>query len=224
MKSRLAILNLFAILFVLFISGCVPKATIAPSGEGMEMTLKVKPGKSDEVRQQYAELAAEKAKKRLRVLGVRKSNVETAADAVIIIRTSSFPDQELLVNMVGRPVMLELKVIDESIKADAVFMAGNFVKSVEMEQDPFKKKYLLVQLNAQGSKLFADYTARNRGRRVAVTIDGRVYFTAMIREKIMGGKLIVKGFSSDEEAEALEIILKAGPYNEDVELLSLMNY
>ena len=224
MKLRLAVINMFAILSIIFIAGCAPQALVAPSDEGMEMTLKVKPGKSDEVRQQIAELAAEKAKKRLRVLGVRKSNVETGADAVIIIRTFSSMDKELLVKMVGRPVMLELKVIDESIKADAVFMAGKFVKSVEMEQDPFKKKNLLVQLNAQGSKLFADYTARNIGRRVAVTIDDRIYFTAMIQDKIMGGQLIVKGFSSDDEAEALEGILETGPYSKDVHLLRLETF
>ena len=125
MKLRLAVLNIFAILFIVLISGCVPKATVAPSGDGFEMVLQVKHGKSDEIRQQYAGVVAEMAKKRLKVIGVRKSTVETQEDASIIIRTSSFPDQELLVNMVGRPVMLELKVIDESIKADAVFMAGD---------------------------------------------------------------------------------------------------
>ena len=225
MKFRLAVFNLFAILFIVFISGCVPKAVIAPSGEGLEMVLRVKPGKSDELRKQYAELVlAEMIKGRLEAININRSSVETGDDATVIVRTSALKSNRLFIKMIGNPILLAMELVDEDAGPDTIFAAGNYIKSVEMEKDPFKKKYLLVQLNLQGSRLLADYTARHRGKRVAVTIDGWAYFNAMIQEKIMGGRLIVKGFPSDEEAEALEIILEAGPYSEDVEVLSLTSY
>ena len=224
MRSRLAVLNIVAILFVVLISGCVPKAAIAPSGEGFEMVLQVNFGNSDELRQQYAEVVAEMVRGRLKAIHETKSSVETGDDATIIVRASSLKNKSLFIKMIGDPVLLALELVDEDERADTVFAAGYYIKKSDMEEDPFGKKYLLVQLNMKGSKLLAKYTAKHRGKRVDVTIDGRAYFNAMIQEKIMGGQLIVKGFSSDEEAEALESILEAGPYHEDVEVMSVMEY
>jgi len=259
MKLRQNILMILAILSIVLVAGCAPKATLRPAGDGLEMVLKVESNTSDEIRSQYAEVVADMAKKRLEIIGVRNADVKTGEDATVIIRAFSVKDRDMLVNLVAKPVMVEMRLVDEStyteedpdeaplppnrktlfqnefdtysgemkkvpylIETDTVFKAGNYIKDAELKKDRnFDQTYLLVQLSMQGTKLFGNFTASHVNRRLAVIIDDRIYFTAMVLGKIQGGKFLVEGFSSNEEAEAMARILSAGPYSEDVKLVSV---
>lgn len=261
MKLRQNILMILAILSIVLVAGCAPKVTLRPAGDGLEMVLKVESNTSDEIRTQYAGVVADMAKKRLEIIGVRDADVKTGVDAAVIIRVFSVKDRDMLVNLVAKPVMVEMRLVDEStyteedpevslppnrktlfqnefdpyigemkkvpylIETDIVFNAGNYIEEVKLKKDHNPDQtFLLVQLSMQGTKLFGNFTASHVNRRLAVIIDDRVYFTAMIRGKIQGGKFLVEGFSSNEEAAAMARILAAGPYSEDVQIISVKEF
>jgi protein-export membrane protein SecD len=70
----------------------------------------------------------------------------------------------------------------------------------------------MVQLafNAEGSKLFAEITKANIGNQVAIFLDGQPISEPTVNEEITGGKAVISGNFSVEEARVLVGRLNAG--------------
>ncbi|WP_191337350.1 protein translocase subunit SecD [Helicobacter pullorum] len=65
-------------------------------------------------------------------------------------------------------------------------------------------------LNAQGGKIFGDFSGKNVGNRMAVVLDGKVYSAPVIRERIGGGSGQISGGFSVQEASDIAIALRSG--------------
>jgi protein-export membrane protein SecD len=66
------------------------------------------------------------------------------------------------------------------------------------------------RLNRQGAMIFARFTGDNIGRRIAIVLDGKVRSAPVVQSKIPGGEGRITGLDSDEEANDLAIVLRAG--------------
>ncbi len=60
-----------------------------------------------------------------------------------------------------------------------------------------------VEFSEAGQELFAAITRENLNKRLAVVLDGHLYAAPMIRSEISGGKAVVSGSFTEEEARAL---------------------
>jgi hypothetical protein len=58
-------------------------------------------------------------------------------------------------------------------------------------------------LTEEGTKLFADMTREHVGKQIAIVIAGRLHSAPLVNEPITGGRLLITGDFSTEEAEAL---------------------
>lgn len=74
-------------------------------------------------------------------------------------------------------------------------------------------------LNAQGGKIFGDFSGKNVGNRMAVVLDGKVYSAPVIRERIGGGSGQISGGFSVQEASDIAIALRSGALPAPITLL-----
>ncbi|RME90524.1 MAG: protein translocase subunit SecD, partial [Candidatus Hydrogenedentota bacterium] len=65
-------------------------------------------------------------------------------------------------------------------------------------------------LTAEGTKKFAEITTKNKGRQLAILIDGKVRSAPNINEPILGGSAQISGSFTPQEAEDLALIIKEG--------------
>jgi preprotein translocase subunit SecD len=65
-------------------------------------------------------------------------------------------------------------------------------------------------LNTVGAKKFAETTTKNRGKRLAIILDGKVLSAPVINDPIVGGDGIISGNFTVEAATELALMLKAG--------------
>ncbi|MBI3537395.1 MAG: protein translocase subunit SecD [Chloroflexi bacterium] len=70
--------------------------------------------------------------------------------------------------------------------------------------------YIQFSLDDDGAKIFADYTSKNVGKFLAITIDKTVISSPVIRSAITGGSGIIEGRFTIEEANRLVVQLKYG--------------
>lgn len=70
--------------------------------------------------------------------------------------------------------------------------------------------YVEWELNAEGAEQFEKVTAANVGRRLAIVLDNTVYSAPVIKDRIGGGRAVIEGDFTLNEARDLAIVLRAG--------------
>jgi SecD/SecF fusion protein len=93
-------------------------------------------------------------------------------------------------------------------------MKGTEVASAKMRLDLDQERPgspgVSFNLTSKGGAVFADITARNVQRRLAIVLDQRVQSAPNIRERIPGGHGSITGSFTEEEAQNLSIVLRSG--------------
>lgn len=74
-------------------------------------------------------------------------------------------------------------------------------------------------LNAEGARIFGDFTGNNVGKRLAIVLDGKVYSAPVINERIGGGSGQISGGFSVDEAHDVAIALRSGALLAPVKML-----
>lgn len=76
-----------------------------------------------------------------------------------------------------------------------------------------------MQMNSAGSSRWATITGTEKGRAVAVVLDGYVYSAPNVNDKIEGGRSVITGNFTPEEARDLENTLKSGKMKAGVRIV-----
>ncbi|MBN1541013.1 protein translocase subunit SecD [candidate division KSB1 bacterium] len=77
-----------------------------------------------------------------------------------------------------------------------------------------------MELNNEGSKLFAKTTGMNVGKKLAIVLDGRVASAPNIKEKIPSGSARIDNIGAMEEAQDLALVLRAGALPAPVHIIT----
>jgi preprotein translocase subunit SecD len=89
-------------------------------------------------------------------------------------------------------------------------MGGESIADADVRIDQqYNEPYVSLAFDSEGARRFADITAKNVKRRLAIVLDGKVHSAPVIREKIEGNAQITGSFSADQ-AHDLAIVLRAG--------------
>ena len=103
----------------------------------------------------------------------------------------------------------ELAVLDGSMLTDA-----------RVAFDPQNNQPIInFSLNAEGARIFGDFTGANVGKRLAIVLDKKVYSAPVINERIGGGSGQISGGFSVEEAHDVAIALRSGALLAPVKML-----
>ncbi len=89
-------------------------------------------------------------------------------------------------------------------------LEGDVVTNATVENDPLGNPEVVLIMNSSGAKKWADLTAENIGKSVAIVLDNYVYSAPTVQSEIRGGRSSISGRYSTETAADLANVLKAG--------------
>jgi preprotein translocase subunit SecD len=100
-------------------------------------------------------------------------------------------------------------------------LTGANLTRAEVQADPNAPGnwQVAIEFDAIGTRVFGEVTEQNVGRHLAIILDGNVYSAPRINERIPGGRAVITGQFTVEEARDLAIVLRAGALPAPVKIL-----
>lgn len=143
--------------------------------------------------------------RRVNELGLTEPLIQRQGKDRIIVELPGIKDPEKAIAMLGRTAMLQF--MDDQ---GNVVLTGSDLKDARGQMSEGTRAVVSLEFNDVGAKKFADLTARNIGRQIAIALDGKVLTAPVVNEVITGGRAQITGNHSMEEAEQLAILLRSG--------------
>lgn len=109
-------------------------------------------------------------------------------------------------------VITQTEEITESIQARTfhTIMTGKDLKSVSVSTDQLGKPEVVFELNSEGAKVFAEFTASHIGDVLAIVLDKQVISSPSIQSAITDGRGRITGNFTIDSANNLAIQLRYG--------------
>ena len=91
-------------------------------------------------------------------------------------------------------------------------LTGSELTRAEVQADPNSTGnwQVSIEFTATGTRIFGEVTEQNVGRHLAIILDGSLYSAPRINERIPGGRAVITGQFTVDEARDLAIVLRAG--------------
>ena len=130
-------------------------------------------------------------------------------------------DQALAGNLPETSEILYGREVDKQTKAERKIpyvvqkrslLTGAELTRAEVSADPnsMGNWQVSIEFTSTGTRIFGEITEQNVGRRLAIILDGTVYSAPRINERIPGGRAVITGQFTVEDARDLKIVLQAG--------------
>lgn len=182
------------------------------------------------------------------VVQVQEGSFANQGEERLIIDLPGVTDVAEAVKMIGQTPLLEFKIenpnpptesepiqatVDENGnvtlpqidpfqgKYESTDLTGRYLSKATLEFDPNTHAPVIsLQFNTEGAKLFEEITKANIGKTVAIYLDGYPISTPLVQEAITGGKAVITGNFTPEEAKTLVGRLNSGALPVPIELIS----
>lgn len=142
----------------------------------------------------------------LRVWDENKSEVESFFEDEILSKTE-YKDLVIAWSKVKNEAdMWELHLLSKENCLDGSYVDKSYVQT---NKDMGAYETMIV-FSEEGTKLWEDLTANNVNRHLAIVLDGEVYSYPKIMDKISGGKAMISGNFSKNEAKQLAALIQGG--------------
>ncbi len=152
--------------------------------------------------------------RRVNELGLTEPVIQRQGKDRIIVELPGVKDPEKAIAMLGRTAMLQFKDQDGN-----VVLTGKDLKDAKAQISNGNQAVVGLEFNDEGGKKFADLTARNIGKQIAIVLDGDVLTAPVVQEAITGGRAQISGSRTMEEAERLAILLRSGSLPVKIEVM-----
>lgn len=143
--------------------------------------------------------------KRVNELGLTEPMIQRQGERRIIIELPGIKDPDKAIAVIGKTAMLEFQ--DEE---GNTVLTGTDLKDAKEQTDQQNQYLVSLEFSDEGGQKFADLTTKNVGRRIAILLDGQILTAPNVKEPITGGKAVITGQRSLEEAHNLAILLRSG--------------
>ena len=100
-----------------------------------------------------------------------------------------------------------------------VLLDGSLLTNARVEFDQFQQPQVGIEFNRKGARIFDRITGENIHKRLAIVLDHSVYSAPTIQDRIAGGKAVITGSFTLNEAKDLAIALRAGSLPAPVEII-----
>ena len=91
-----------------------------------------------------------------------------------------------------------------------VLLDGSLLTNARVEFNQYQQPQVGIEFDRQGAKIFDRITGENIHKRLAIILDKTVYSAPVIQDRIAGGKAVITGNFTLNEAKDLAIALRAG--------------
>lgn len=101
-------------------------------------------------------------------------------------------------------------------------LKGADIKSASAVVDGFTgQPTIQIEFNPEGTKIFGEITRDNVGKQLAIVLNGEILSAPVIQTEISGGRAMIHGVFTLEEAYRLSLNLRAGQLPANLELLGM---
>lgn len=129
----------------------------------------------------------------------------------LIVELPGIKDVNQAINLIGKTAQLEFKEQADENNLKETGLKGDKLSRAEVTFDETTRKpQISIEFNEQGAKEFGEVTARNVGKPLAISLDEQIVSAPTVNEAITGGKAVITGEFTQEEAKNLAIQLNAG--------------
>jgi len=130
------------------------------------------------------------------------ANVQRAEEGIVP------PGSKLYYQVMALPDGTERK--EPVVLRNETLMSGEHITNAHTAFDQHRRPYVSLTFDSRGARMFERVTGENIGKRLAIVLDGEVYSTPVIQERISGGRASITGRFTVEEAHDLAVVLRAG--------------
>lgn len=142
---------------------------------------------------------------RLTDKGFPEATVVQLGASGIRVEIPNVQDPNEILNLIGSPAKLEFLDPDGN-----VFMEGKHLQTAVAAKDNNAQPIISFTLNAEGSKLFGDMTAKSIGRTIAIRLDGEVIMNPTVNDAILTGSGIISNLGTIERAQTIALQIQSG--------------
>lgn len=143
--------------------------------------------------------------RRINEMGLTEPLVQKEGARRIIVELPGEKNPEKAIETIGKTAVMEFK--DES---GATRLTGKDLKTAKEQIENGNQNVVAIEFTDEGADKFADLTAANVGHKIAILLDGEVLTAPVVNEPITGGKAVITGSRTLEEAKNLAILLRSG--------------
>lgn len=171
--------------------------------------------------------AIKNIQKRIDALGNKEITLQTLGENRILLQAPGFNNPAQLKYLVGKTAKLTFHIVDDAKKhSDILYLKDSkgreyrIIKKSELDGRNINKAHanfgkngnpvVNFGLDKSGTAAFAQITADNVGKRLAVIIDEAVITAPLIRESINQGSVEISGDFTLEDVKNLSASLRAG--------------
>ncbi len=124
-----------------------------------------------------------------------------------MLASTEFADLEIAWSRnTNENIMWELHLLNKTNSIDG----SNIEKSYGQLDNNTNTPEVMIEFSEEGSKLFSNLTSENIGKNLSIVVDGIVYSSPKIMNKIEGGKCTITGNFSKQEARDLAALIQNG--------------
>ena len=152
--------------------------------------------------------------RRINELGLTEPIIQRQGDRRIIVELPGVKDPEKAIELLGKTALLEFQ--DES---GITVLTGKDLKDARAQIDQGKRNLVAIEFTDQGGKAFAELTSKNVGKHIAILLDKQILTNPTVEEPITGGKAVITGNRTIEEAERVAILLRSGSLPVKVDMI-----
>jgi preprotein translocase subunit SecD len=150
--------------------------------------------------------------KRVNALGISEAVVVQEKGANwkrIDVELPGWKDPQKAKELIGQTALLQFKTEDGT-----VVLTGAHIKNATLEfsKDPatLGQPVIAFQLDAEGTKIFADVTQKNIGKTISIYLDDKLLMAPTVKSAITEGQGVIEGKFTKEEAANYAALLRSG--------------
>ncbi|TCS80417.1 protein translocase subunit SecD [Pectinatus cerevisiiphilus] len=142
---------------------------------------------------------------RVNAMGLTEPVIQREGQRRIIVELPGIKDPDQAIEVLGKTAMMEFKDEDGN-----TVLTGTDLKDAREETDQQGQNVVSLEFTDAGAQKFAELTAENVGRTISISLDGQVLTAPNVKEPITGGKAVITGSRSLDEAHNLALLLRSG--------------
>jgi preprotein translocase subunit SecD len=164
--------------------------------------------------------------RRVNFFGVAEPVVQISGEDRLIVEVAGITDVNQAIKLIGETPFLEFKETSAELDIDGVppvdtenpygewqstGLSGKHVRRAQLIFDQQTgRAQVALELNEEGTQLFAQITQRNLGRPVAIFLDGEPISIPTVQSEITDGHAVISGNFTPTEARQLTTRLNSG--------------
>ena len=143
--------------------------------------------------------------KRINEMGLTEPIIQREGTSRIIIELPGEKDPQKAIETIGKTAVLEFK--DEE---GNTALTGEDLRDAKEQMDQGKNPVVALEFSDEGGDKFARLTEANIGRHIGIYLDGELLTNPVVNEAITGGRAVITGQRTLDEAKDLAILLRSG--------------